>query len=335
MGGCQITNMNQIILAFITGITNGGITCSITQGGLLATAVSKSQNKYKDTYQFLIAKIIIHTILGFIFGLIGSAFNISLSLQGYLQILIGIFMVATSFRLLGISRLFDFTEISIPKFLSKTVDDIYAKYPKYKSYIIGASTIFIPCGATQAMFVLSIGSGNPINGALIMLAFVLGTTPLFFLIGITIGKFFQSNLLAKIATLSILTLGIISINNGMILRGSNHTLQNYFYVLTGSKSISGSLAKEINGTQEVNIIVTNSGYKADQKLLKINTPVKLNLKSENIVTCVKNFVIPSLGITKNLPSDGLETVEFTPNKLGILTFSCGMGMYTGSFEVVN
>ncbi len=327
--------MNQIILAFITGITNGGITCSITQGGLLATAVSKSQNKYKDTYQFLIAKIIIHTILGFIFGLIGSTFNISLTLQGYLQILIGIFMVATSFRLLGISRLFDFTEIAVPKLLSKTIDDIYAKYPKYKSYVIGASTILIPCGATQAMFILSIGSGNPINGALIMLAFVLGTTPLFFALGISIGKFFQNMFLAKIAAFSIAILGVISINNGMVLKGSNHTLQNYYRVMFNSEKTKDGTLRLNNGVQEVTIKVTNSGYNANQNLLKINTPVKLKLESENIVTCVKNFVIPSLGISRNLPSNGSEIIEFTPKKLGILTFSCGMGMYTGSFEVVN
>ena len=40
-------------------------------------------------------------------------------------------------------------------------------------------------------------------------------------------------------------------------------------------------------------------------------------------------MIPSLGISKLLPENGLENISFTPTATGRITFSCSMGMYTG------
>lgn len=63
-------------------------------------------------------------------------------------------------------------------------------------------------------------------------------------------------------------------------------------------------------------------------------PVKLVIKSQNVQSCARSFIIPTLKINKILPTNGAETIEFTPEELGQLSFSCGMGMYTGSFNVI-
>lgn len=89
-----------------------------------------------------------------------------------------------------------------------------------------------------------------------------------------------------------------------------------------------------NGKQLVTINVNNSGYATDTTSLKIGVPVKLTIVSKNVQSCARSFVIPSLNISKLLPSTGTEIIEFTPTELGILTFSCSMGMYTGSFNII-
>lgn len=326
--------MNQILLAFLAGLTNGGISCSTIQGGLLASAVNKSDSKFKSTFLFLVSKILSHTIIGFFLGYLGKSLVFSLKVQGVLQMLVGLFMVFTAFRILGLGKIFDLTEIHLPKRILTFFNNLYSKSPHLKPLILGLTTIFIPCGATQAMFVLAVGSGNPINGALIMFAFILGTTPLFFALGLAIGNMFKYNILAKVASIILIVLGISSINNGQILRGSPHTIQNYVYVITNNRSITQSFATNVNGFQEVSILATNTGYQTETKNLKLGQPVRLTVISKDVFSCVSSFVIPALNINVSLPSNGQQTIEFTPTQEGLLTYSCGMGMYTGSFEVV-
>ena len=51
-------------------------------------------------------------------------------------------------------------------------------------YIIflGALTVFIPCGVTQAMMAAALGTGSLAMGAALMFAFTLGTSPVFFVV---------------------------------------------------------------------------------------------------------------------------------------------------------
>lgn len=326
--------MNQYLLAFITGLTSGGISCLAVQGGLLASAVTDKSKKYESTIYFLLAKIFSYTLLGAILGAIGQIFYISLQVQGILQIAIGIFMILTVGRLLDLHPLFRYTVIQPPVFLLRMLKKKSSSDTFLTPIILGFLTVLIPCGVTQAMLVLAMGTGNPINGALIMAAFTLGTSPIFFALGLTITNIFKSNILSKVASIVILVIGLISINNGQILRNSPHTFQNYSRILFGANDTNSDSVKIVNGKQEVEIIATNSGYKTSTKNIKLGVPVKLKITSKNVQSCARNFIIPSLNINKMLPSSGTEIIEFTPSKEGLLNFSCGMGMYTGSFEII-
>src|SRR5258708_22851985 len=94
------SSMNQIWLAFLTGLTTGGISCLAVQGGLLATSITED-NRYKHVGIFLITKLVAYTILGFLLGAIGSALIISSNLQAWMQICIGIFIIITALRQIG------------------------------------------------------------------------------------------------------------------------------------------------------------------------------------------------------------------------------------------
>jgi plastocyanin domain-containing protein len=136
-----------------------------------------------------------------------------------------------------------------------------------------------------------------------------------------------------VAGVFIAVLGILSINSGQIVRGSVHTLQNYWAVAVGREDLA-SLPQVTSGKQEVTITVTSGGYKTNVNTLKLGVPVKLTLVTNNVLSCARAFVIPSLNYSKVLPVTGTETFEFTPTKLGQLTYTCSMGMYSGSFNVI-
>lgn len=318
--------MNNIWLAFITGLTTGGISCFAVQGGLLASALTE-ENKKRSTIVFLGAKLAGYTLLGFLLGYLGSGLNISPKIQGWFQIVIGLFMLATAGRLLDIHPIFRYFVIEPPKFVLRLMRNQSQAKSFFTPAFLGLMTLLIPCGVTQAMMLYAIGTSNPFWGAGILFAFVLGTTPVFFAIGMASGELFKKKAFNYIAALFILIIGLISINSGQILRGSPHTFQNYYFVIFGS-----------NQTQKVgnvvNIQVANNGYKADVNTLKLGVPVKIILDTKNVTSCARAFTIPELNYSKILPGTGLTEIEFTPTKLGKLTYTCSMGMYSGSFNVV-
>ncbi len=332
--------MGNFWLAFITGLTTGGLSCFAVQGGLLTSALAsegtgdKKYVKEKSILMFILAKLIAYSLLGFVLGFLGSEINISPRFQGILQIFVGIYMLLTAARLLDIHPIFRYLVIQPPKSFLRLVKKSSEAKSFFTPAILGFLTVLIPCGITQAMMILAIGTANPIWAAGIMFFFVLGTSPVFFLIGLAAVNLLKNKVFSVIAALFIAVMGISAINSGQILTGSVHTIQNYWKVFVGEEGTTSTSAKINNGVQEVTINVYNNGYTSGVNTLKVNVPVKLTLITNNVRSCAKAFAIPEFNIFKVLPSDGEETIEFTPTKIGTITYTCSMGMYTGSFKVV-
>lgn len=335
--------MNTFWLAFFTGLTTGGFSCLAVQGGLLASSVTQHEqaNKKSLVAMFLASKLFAYTLLGFGFGSLGSILTVSPKVQGLLQILVGLFMLATAARLLNLHPIFRYAVLQPPKFLFRAIRTEAKSSSLFAPALLGFLTVLIPCGVTQAMMILAVASGNALTGAGIMFAFTLGTSPVFFGLGLTTLELIKRRAFALVASLVIASLGVLSINTGQVLRGSVHTLQNYWIAATASDQElavgRGGKVAGVNteGKQEATINVTNQGYSSSITTLKAGVPVKLNLIANNALGCTRAFVLPSLNISKVLPQNGTEVVEFTPTKAGRLAYTCSMGMYGGSFTVVN
>lgn len=331
---CQ--DMNQIWLALLTGLTTGGVSCLAVQGGFLASSLDEKQ-KTKGILMFLGTKIIAYTILGGLLGLIGSALLFSPQLLGWMQIIAGLFMIATAARLANIHPFFRYFAITPPKFALRAMRINSKSENLFAPALLGFMTVLIPCGITQAMMILAVSTGNIIYGAAIMFAFTLGTSPIFLTLGIAVVELLKKQWFTLVAALVIFVLGVMSVNSGQIIKGSPHNLQNYWKVIFDQKESTenGSIAKvDTDGKQLVKITVKNTGYVSDTKIIRAGIPVKLTLVSNKVQSCSRSFLIPSLGISKIVPETGTETIEFIPTKTGILSYSCGMGMYTGQFSVI-
>lgn len=330
--------MELIWLSFLTGLTSGGISCIAVQGGLLTSAISNIENSKNNkgvVLTFLLSKTISYTILGFLLGLIGSFLVISPKVSALLQIFIGVFLLATAGRILDLHPIFRYFVIQPPKFIYRLAKNKTSSGRYFAPIFLGALTILMPCGVTQAMMIVALGTANPVQSALIMLAFVLGTSPIFFALGISVSKLIKYKAFNYISAGVISLFAVISINSAMGLLGSPHTLQNYWKVITGNVNTSQSVsANVVSGYQEATITVRNNGYDSDITTLKLGMPVRLKIITNNIYSCSRAFTIPSLNISRVLPATGEETIEFTPTKLGRLAYSCSMGMYTGAFTVV-
>ena len=363
----------NLLLIFITGLTTGGLSCLALQGGLLASVIANQKeeeyknitedtNKEKDKLSgttsakknfslksfdvldwmpvaiFLGTKLIVHTILGFSLGMVGSVISLSLGVRLVFQILTALFMFATAMNLLDVHPIFRYIVFQPPKFLQRMVRNSSKSKALFAPFILGLMTIFIPCGVTQAMEVLAINSGNPVSGALILFFFVLGTIPLFAILGVATAKLSEGwyKKFTKIAAAALVIMTIYSLNGVLLVVNSPITLNkivspisNIFSKNSGSDSIQG----ENNKVQRITIEVVNSGYRPNYFRVKKGIPVELTLSSNGTYSCALAFVFREFGINEFLRSTDSRTVTFTPTKTGKYTFSCSMGMYTGTMEV--
>jgi uncharacterized protein len=339
--------MNLIWLAFITGLTSGGVSCLAVQGGLLTSATGQNikngeSNKlsYIPVTTFLIAKFLSHLLLGIILGLLGTAFIFSPKILGSLQILAGIFMILTAARLADLHPIFRYFVIQPPKFIFRLMRNTAKTQSLFAPAILGFLSILMPCGITQAMMATAVSTGSPMLGGLVMGAFVLGTSPIFLLLGSAVVALLKRKAFAYVAAIIVMIFGLMSVNGGLVARGSIYTMQNFYQAAVGPSAISRQpsekdiiTAKIVGGKQEVLVTVTNNGYRSDVKALKVGIPVRLTVMTNNVHSCARAFTIPEFNISKVMPVTGSEVIEFTPTKTGRLAYTCSMGMYSGEFTV--
>ncbi len=351
-------------VVFLTGLTTGGLTCLAVQGGLLATALTRQlpaapqhtrkkpkaaskaaqttlvsvqlpKNPWPVAY-FLLAKLLAYTALGFLLGALGSVVQLTPTAQAIMQIVAGLFMLATALNILNVHPIFRYAVIQPPKALMRLVRNQSRSQEAFAPALLGLMTVFIPCGTTQAMEVLAISSANPILGALIMFAFTLGASPSFFVLG-----FLATQIRGKLQPIFVVAtaflimfLGIISLDGALNLLdvpiAPSRVLASIFQ---SGPSGTPAAAEAVNGMQQLTIRALDNRYAPNLLSARSGQPIRLRLLSDNLYACTRLFTIPSLKIRRMLPDTGEVVIDLPPQQPGRLFFTCSMGMYSGIINI--
>jgi len=340
------SDYGSLPIVFLVGLTAGISTCMALVGGLVLAASarfvekhpqSSILQKFKPHLFFNLGRIASFFVLGGIIGYAGSFFQLSSTTLGFLTIAVGGVMVLLGLQLIEIFPRLNGLQFTLPKSVSRAFgmkEQSEKEYSHKNSFILGASTFFLPCGFTQAMQLFAISSGNPITGALTMGVFALGTAPGLLGIGgltsIIKGAFAKP--FFKFAGLVVIFMAIFNISNGLNLAGINvNAFLNQSSAVTTQADPNVTLE---NGVQIVKMTQNASGYSPNSFTIKKGIPVKWIITSEDAFTCAASIVSSKLGIRKNL-SAGENIIEFTPTEAGNIRFTCSMGMYSGSFNVID
>jgi plastocyanin domain-containing protein len=102
----------------------------------------------------------------------------------------------------------------------------------------------------------------------------------------------------------------------------------YFF---GPKQRTVAMTSE-RGVQEVKVTV-RGGYDPDVIVVKPGKPVRLAFYRDETSSCSDRVVFGDLGISRALPAFQTTLIEFTPEKTGQFTFTCGMNMMRGKLVV--
>jgi sulfite exporter TauE/SafE len=352
---------NIIVASFLTGLTAGGLSCFAVQGGLLSGSISRQVEMAKATLNkqgksssvsaasnkgialsvllFLAAKLTAYTILGFVLGWLGSVFYLSPMLKGMIQIGIGLFLVGNALRMFNVHPFFRHFNFEPPSSWTRFVRRASKGNDRLATPLfLGTLTILIPCGVTQSAMAVAVGTGNPLMGAAILFAFILGTSPTFFGVTVLAGglaKIFQKYFYPIVAVI-ILGLGLYSVNGGLNLIGSPLAPARMLGLNSpeaGPPVAAADSSSTVPLSSTIRINVLNSGYKPSFLTAPANQPIRLVMVTNNVRSCSRDFVIPDLNLSQLLPATGETVLEIPSQQAGSsLQFMCSMGMYTGVIQ---
>ena len=87
----------------------------------------------------------------------------------------------------------------------------------------------------------------------------------------------------------------------------------------------------VDGVQIVDI-TAKGGYLPRKSIAKAGIPTIARFSTSGTFDCSSALRIPSMDISKNLPSSGVTDIDLGIPELGTLEGSCGMGMYPFEIE---
>ncbi|WP_330299885.1 urease accessory protein UreH domain-containing protein [Streptomyces sp. NBC_00503] len=336
---------------FVTGVSTGlfagGASCAAVQGGLLAGAVGRRSAEWsKERWErsglfapvgaFLGAKLVSHTLLGAALGLLGAAIQPGPRTQAALMLLAGVLMLLFALDMFGVPAVRRFVPRP-PASWGRRVRRSAKSTAVTTPAVLGFLTVLIPCGVTLSVELVAVTSGAPLAGAAVMAGFVLGTGPLFAVLGFFLrsaARLWQGRL-TLVTAVVVLLVAVWTLGSGLRLGG--------WWPVAGPSAAAaasvgegapeGGAAKDVvvdaDGSQTVTIQARTTSYSPAAVTVKAGVPTTLVVATQGTGGCVRSFVVPDLGVQKILPTTGKTAIDLGTRKPGTLSYSCGMGMYGG------
>lgn len=323
----------NLSVALLVGLVAGVSTCMALIGGLvLALSARHSEahpeatrlQKFRPHLFFNLGRILGYSFFGGLIGLLGTAIKPSSTLLGIMTVVIAFVMIFLGLKLIELFPRLKNKSITLPTSIAKIfgLDKNIKEYNPFAAMTTGALTFFIPCGFTQAMQIYAISSGSFTRGALIMGLFALGTAP--GLLGIaglsSVFKGQRARIFFMVSGIAVILFGFLNLNNAKLLLSTEN-------VNTTPIRTTDSAVQEIRMTQ------SGRGYNPSKFTIQKGKKVRWIINSTSPYSCASSIIVPKYGIERDLKS-GENIIEFTPTESGTIPFSCSMGMYRGSFQVI-
>ena len=335
--------------AALVGLVAGASSCMAVSGGLLLSSVSRFNQRYassstagrlRPVLLFVVGRVVSYGAFGALIGFIGQALVPSVTATGILMMLAAAFMLIMGLDMLKLApRWLKRLLPSTPKSVAHKVMDIETRDFWLAPFLLGAATFFIPCGFTQAFQVYALSTHSVEAGAAVLAGFAVGTAPALAALGLASGllKGQAGRMFLRFAGALVVILGLMNLQNGIILTGFSWSLPD----VTGAKPAAlnrpadDGLPAVVNGKQVIKMTFGGgqAAYDPDTFTVKAGVPVRWEIDQKTSSGCLAYVVSSKLGVSSRL-EQGANVVEFTPNVPGSYTFSCSMGMYRGTINVV-
>ena len=213
------------LAAFLVGFL-GGVHCVGMCGGIvgaLCAGLGQQQHSTGKALPFLLsynfARILSYTLAGALMGGIGWLGTHLLdlhALQQGLQLVAALFMIALGLYISGWWRGLAKVEQLGGKLIWSRLQPLTSKLMPVQNlrqaFLLGLLWGWLPCGLVYSVIIWTITSQSPVEGALLMLSFGLGTLPNLLLMGVfasTLLQFVQHAWVKQLAGSLVILFGVV------------------------------------------------------------------------------------------------------------------------------
>lgn len=318
--------------SFIIGIVASLSSCLVVVGAVVMSFAAKYQaqgsfynRNLKPHLLFHFGRLSSFFLLGGVLGLIGSWLTISDNFISWFTVFIALVLAWLALNILGFVPSMSTLGIRMPKSSMSTWKKLQESEHALAPVLLGAFSFFLPCGFTQSMQLFAMSSGSFMTGAITLFLFALGTMPVLLGIGVATTKFknMRAIVLEKAIGFIVLFFSFYTLSAGLALQGTDI---NFF-----SSGKEGAAIQNDN-FQVVNMAIDYSGYNPNVIKLQKDVPVRWVIDGQQVSGCTNEIIVPDFNIRQAI-NPGENIIEFTPNKVGTVSFSCWMGMVRGKFII--
>jgi sulfite exporter TauE/SafE/copper chaperone CopZ len=339
----QLDANTSIALIFVVGLLTGFHCIGMCGAFVLSYTAKARKNNPKALNlslhaKYALGKIFSYTLIGGVFGLIGSFFVFTPTLRAIVAILAGLFLILFGLKMLNIFPIL--RKLSLPQKWFDRLKIGPIKDDNSDPFVIGLlNGLFIACGPLQAMYVLAATTGSFFLGGTMLFAFAIGT--LIPMMGFAIFASFIShgirNNIVKISGIIVLVMGLLMINNGLAIMGNGVSINSIGELFATGNLVDSNSSLQITSQtnapyQIIRMDVTNNGWEPNSFILKKGVPVKWIINGKELNGCNSGIIVNAYNLNFKI-NPGEQTIEFAPNKTGTIRWSCWMGMIQGTFIV--
>lgn len=328
-------------LLFLVGLLTGFHCVGMCGGfvlGYTARNAAVGRHSFASSHlMYGLGKTLSYTLIGGVFGLLGSVVAFTPLLRGLAGIFAGAFLL-----LMGLSMLKLIPSLRLglrmPNFLRRFIQ---GEVRRHRSPIaIGLlNGLMVACGPLQAMYLMAAGTGSFVEGAKRLFVFGVGTLPVLFSFGMmaSLVSHRATEKILKLSAVFVMLIGLIMVNRGLAVTGTGYDLNALSAVVQvqlqrWAERLKAQLPADLNH-QVIHMTVTKTGYRPDSFVVRQGLPVKWVIDGRDLTYCNRRIVVPMLGLDIELV-EGNQTVEFIASEPGVISWSCWMGMLPGSFVVL-
>ena len=323
------------LVGFLTGFHCVGM-CGALIVGYTTKDAAAGIKSHVSHLLYGAGKTLSYTVIGGVCGTIGAVIAFTPQMQAAVGMASGVFLILFGLHMLNVFTSLRRFQLKTPAFVMRFIGTEYQKHRNHP-FIIGLlNGLMIICGPLQAMYVMAAGTGSGFEGALILFFFGLGTLPLLLGFGFLTGLL-SSNLTPKLLKASgviVMVLGAIMLNRGLALAGSDIAFNTLVARLSTTLSPAAVETPTSTSEQTIAMDVLVDRFSPNQFTLRKGVPTKWVIDGKELNECNRTIVVQEYGL-KVMLHQGRQTIEFTPKEVGVVPWSCSMGVIPGSFIVVD
>lgn len=218
----------SLTAAFLVGLLGGGHCAGMCGGIVGAVSISLPNAKPKVPYLlgYNLGRISSYCIAGGIAGAVGaSSFFLShvLPIEKILYALASLMLILLGLYLSGISAVLTRVE-SLGQRIWKRIQPYGKRFMPVQNpaqaFGLGLVWGWLPCGLVYSVLIAAIATGSPLQGALLMLAFGLGTLPTLLAMGLAavrLKSWLQQPWVRKVSGFAVLAFGVAGLCRLLVL----------------------------------------------------------------------------------------------------------------------